>query len=398
MGNKSIVAINEVDFGSTGGIAIEVLNELTKEGFDTFLACHESLGRFDNEYIINRNKIGYLLNKILSRLDASDGFHSKRETRKLVKFLEEKKPDVLLLHNLHGSYINLEILFNYIKSNNIKCIWTLHDCWTFTGKCSHFTAVKCDKWKTGCHNCPNLKQHPRAYFFDHSKKLYSLKKNLFEGMEKFITFVSPSKFLDESLSKSFLRNFKHVVINNGVDINTFKKVSKENFSKPSELEGKKVILCVANIFDDRKGINDILKLSTLLNLNERILLIGDLKKKVKLSHNIYYIKHTNDMSQLINIYSWSDVFFNPTYEDTYPTVNLEATSCALPIVAYLSGGAGEVVDKRFVVQPGDVVGAYNIIKHLFLNRKEYIFTPIEDISSKKMLKSYIKLIKEVSNK
>lgn len=395
MGKKFIVVINEVDFGSTGNVAINVLNALDDNEYEKLLVCHESLGRYPNEYIINKNKFGYLINKIKSRFDASDGFHSKRETKKLVKKLSERKPDLLFLNNLHGSYINLEVLFDFIKANQIKCIWTLHDCWAFTGKCAHFTAVKCDKWKTECKNCPNLHTHPRAYLFDHSKKLYCLKKNLFNGMEDLITFVSPSNWLLDLLDESYLKEFKKEVINNGIDVNKFKKTSS---SKPAKLKDKKVILCVANVIDERKGINDIVKLSNLLDDDERIVLVGDLKEKIKLPNNIIHIEHTNNVSELIDIYSYSDVFFNPTFEDNYPTVNLEANACGLPIVAYQSGGAGEAVDKRFVVEPGDVNGAYKLIKSLLEKNIKYAFIGSNDISKKMMLEKYVKLIKETIHK
>lgn len=392
---KYVVAINEVDFGSTGNVAINVLNALDDNEYEKLLVCHESLGRYPNEYIINKNKFGYLINKIKSRFDASDGFHSKRETKKLVKKLSERKPDLLFLNNLHGSYINLEVLFDFIKVNKIKCIWTLHDCWAFTGKCAYFTAVKCDKWKTECKNCPNLHSHPRAYLFDHSKKLYCLKKNLFNGMEDLITFVSPSKWLLDLLDESYLKGFKKEVINNGIDVNKFKKVST---TKPAGLTNKKVILSVANVFDERKGIRDIVRLSKLLDDDERILLVGELKEKIKLSDNIIHINHTNNVSELIDIYSYSDVFFNPTLEDNYPTVNLEANACGLPIVVYLSGGAGEAVDKRFAVQPGNVDEAYKLIKSLLGKKTKYTFINNNDISKEIMFKKYLALIKETIRK
>lgn len=390
---KCFVAINEVDFASTGSIAISLLNKLKNEGNETLLVCHESLQRYNHEYIINKGKIGYLKNKILSRFDASDGFHSKGETKKLIKHLGELKPDCLLLGNLHGSYINLPILFSYIKEQHINCIWTLHDCWPFTGKCAHFTYEKCDKWKTCCHHCPALKEHPRAYFFDHSKNLYLKKKALFEGMENYLTFVSPSKWMDSLLGESYLKNFKHVVINNGIDVNQFRKIETNN-KKPEYLKDKKIILCCANVFTERKGINDILKLSNLISSDERILVVGDLKKKVDLPSNVIHIKHTNNVSELIDIYSWSDVFFNPTYEDNYPTVNLESSACKLPIVCYLSGGASEVVDEHYTVQPGDIEGAYQLMKNIFNNKSGYIFPNVIELSKDKMLEKYEELIKE----
>lgn len=394
--NKRIVAINEVDFGSTGSIAISVLNKLKSEGYETLLVCHESKRRFDNEYIINKNKLVYLKNKILSRIDASDGFHSKGETKKLVKYLEKIKPDCLFLNNLHGSYINLPILFDFIKENRIKCIWTLHDCWTFTGKCAYFSYAKCNRWQNECKNCPMLNAHPRAYVFDKSKKLFNLKKKLFEGLEEFITFVSPSKWLDNFLNDSYLSNFRHVVINNGIDLTLFKRSKQSSFREKENIKEKKLILCCANVFDKTKGIDDIYKISKLIKEDEQIVLVGHLKEEITLPKNILHVDQTNNLNELIDIYSCCDVFFNPTHDDNYPTVNLEASACELPIVSYRTGGVPEVVNEKYLVDIGDVNSAYEIIEEILHKKVTYEHCNKNLLSKKRMLDSYSVLFREAT--
>lgn len=398
MSKKLIVAINEVDFGSTGGIATNILSSLDKSEYDTLLVCHESLNRFDNEYIINKNKFRYLLTKIRSRIDASDGFHARKETRKLVKYLSKRKVDLLLLNNLHGSYINLEILFNYIKQNKIKCLYTLHDCWSFTGKCAYFSFSKCDKWKNGCYDCPNLKEHPRAYFLDKSKKLYSLKKKLFEGMDEFITLVCPSKWIYNLLSDSYLKNFNKVLINNGIDFAKFNKNFKPTFKERHNLINKKIILCIANVFTIRKGLFEVIKLSKLLKENEVIVLVGQLINKITLPFNIIHIEKTSNIDELTDIYLSSDVFFNPTCEDNYPTVNMEANYLSLPIVCYNTGGAVELVDQNYIVKDNKVEDSYKLISKLLENPSLYRFMDYNLILDKIMVEKYIKLIKEAIRK
>ena len=269
------------------------------------------------------------------------GFASKHATKKLLKFLDKINPDIVHLHNIHGYYLNIELLFNYLKEKQIRVIWTLHDCWSFTGQCAFFDYVGCDKWQTECKNCPMLSEYPKS-FVDSSKWNYQKKKELFTGLN--ITLVTPSKWLASLVKNSYLKVYDVKVINNGIDLNVFKP-TPSNFREKYCLKDKKMILGVAGVWDRRKGLNDFIELSKLLDDNYVIVLVGLNDKQLDLlPHNIIGIKRTENQQELAGLYTTADVFFNPTYEDNYPTVNLESLACGTPVITYDTGGSPEFVD------------------------------------------------------
>lgn len=342
MSKKCIVAINEVDFGSTGNITFSILDYFKKQGFETYFACHELTKKRDNEFQISVNKFNYFCNKVLSRIDASDGFHSKRSTKRLIKFLDEKKPGLLLLGNLHGSYLNIPLLFEYIRKNHIKCIYTLHDCWSFTGKCAHFLDCECDKWKTHCEKCPNLHSHPKAYFFDHSSKLFDKKKKAFLSVKDNLFLVTPSNWLEGCVKNSYLKDFKIKTINNGIANNV--EVSKiYEFDLANE---KRIILFSAGMpLIEKKGINYINKLANELDPNIFLFIAAGVPSQFRKSINVKYIDSVKTREEMNYLYSFADYFLNPSLEENFPSTNIESLQCGTPIIAFDAGGNAEVISK-----------------------------------------------------
>ena len=336
-----IVQINSFSNGSTGKIMMNIHKELLKEGYESYVVWGRGRqAENDNEIYMN-DKLGVYFHALYSRLTGKTGFASKRATKKLLKKLDIIKPDIVHLHNVHGYYINIELLFNYLKENNIKVIWTLHDCWSFTGQCPHFTYVNCNKWKTQCKNCPQLNQYPKS-FVDNSKWNYQKKKELFTNLN--LTIVTPSKWLANLVKESYLKDYPVEVINNGIDTNIFKP-TKSNFREKYNIKDKKIILGVANVWTWKKGLNDFIKLSKILNENYIIVLVGLNKKQIEeLPKNIIGISKTENQTELAGIYSTADVFLNPTYEDNYPSVNLEAIACNTPVISYDTGGSIEFIN------------------------------------------------------
>lgn len=362
-----VVQINSVcGIGSTGRIATDIHNELLKKGIESYIAY----GR-DNEVNCNNSikigsKIDNYFHVLMTRLFDKHGFFSKKATIEFLKKLEEINPDIIHLHNIHGYYLNIELLFEYLKRKDKKVIWTLHDCWGFTGHCAYFDFVKCQKWQEECFNCCQKKTYPSSIFKDNSKKNYLKKKEIFLGVKN-LTIITPSYWLASNVKKSFLKEYEVKVINNGIDLSVFKAVGS-NFKKKNKIEDKTIILGVAFPWSPRKGFNDFIELSKVISKNEVIIMVGLSKAQIeKLPKNVIGIEKTNSPQELAEIYSAADIFFNPTYEDNYPTVNLEALACGTYLVTYNTGGSPEVINNNLngtVIQKKDFNSLLNIIENL----------------------------------
>lgn len=357
-----ICHINTCDNGSTGKIARGIISQNCRETDYLFVGKKTTLL---NNVIKIQNKIGNIFHRLISGLFDWDTSGSKYATHKLIKQLKKLKPDIVHLHNLHGYYVNYPMLFNYLKKNKIKTIWTLHDCWSFTGHCAHFIYMCCDKWIEGCYKCPNLSSYPRSLFFDRSKQLYKLKKRLYADMEG-LTIVTPSKWLHDLASRSFLRKHNILTINNGIDLNIFKPI-ENNFREKYNLNKAFIVLGVAFEWGHRKGLDVFINLADNLDENYQIVLVGtDAEIDRQLPANVISIHKTNNQQELAEIYSAADVFVNPTREDNFPTVNIEALACGIPVITFDTGGSPEIADETcgIVVPCDDVDSLKDNIKYI----------------------------------
>ena len=332
------------NFGSTGRIVKDIHEKLISNNHDSFVIYGRGLS-FNHRNIHKINsKLDTILNVLLTRIFDRHGLGLKRVTNKIIKKIVNIKPDIIHLHNIHGYYINYEILFSYIKKSDVNVIWTLHDCWALTGHCSHFTFVECEKWKKQCNKCPQKKTYPKSIFFDASKENYINKKAYFTGIEK-MSIITPSRWLKEIISFSYLNIYNSEVINNGVDLNIFKPTYGK-FKLNYKINKKFIILGVASIWNNRKGLKYFLELSEIIDNDSLIIMVGLNNKQIKeLPYNILGIKRTENLTQLAEIYSLSDVFLNPTLEDNFPTTNLEAISCGTPVVTFNTGGSIEPINS-----------------------------------------------------
>ena len=347
-GKKKLVQINSVCNGSTGKIMGEIQRFANEREYETL----SLYGRRKPFKDLNCEKFGSnfstLLHGGLTLLLNNHGMYSYFATKKLIRKLKKCNPDIIQLHNIHGYYVNYKLLFKYLKKDfNGKVFWTLHDCWTFTGHCAHFDYIKCEKWKRVCYNCPQIKKYPISLFFDTSKKEYKRKKECFNGV-KDLTIITPSKWLGNLVSLSFLKKYHAVVINNGIDLNLFRANIDLNIrNKYSIPTDKKIILGVSSVWNKMKGLDDFIKLSKNVQKNIQIVLVGLSEKQIKsMPNNIIGIKRTDNQEDLVKLYSLADVFVNPTLEDTYPTVNIEAIACGTPVVTYGTGGCKEQINKN----------------------------------------------------
>ena len=338
-----VLQINSVcGRGSTGRIVLDIHNALIEQGHKSLVAYgREPAIGCENAIRIGTKKDIYA-HGLYTRIFDKHGLGSQKATRQFIKNIEAESPDIIHLHNIHGYYLNYEILFRFLKNFGKPVIWTFHDCWPFTGHCAYFTYAGCERWQKVCHDCPQKRSYPGSLVFDNSRRNFERKREAFTGV-KDLTIVTPSKWLAGLVKQSFLSEYETVVISNGIDTTVFRPVPSD-FKSRHAIEDKFMILGVANVWDQRKGLKYFLELADILENDEIIVLVGLTKKQVEsLPANIIGITRTNNIQELVEIYSAADVFVNPTLEDNYPTVNLEAQACGTYVVTFDSGGTRETI-------------------------------------------------------
>ncbi len=344
-----VLLINSVcGIRSTGRICTDIADAMSKEGHEVKIAYgRENVPERYMKYAVKiGNSLDSKVHGVLTRGFDRHGFGSKSATRRFLKWADEYDPDLLWLHNLHGYYINVEMLFSWIKSRpNMQVKWTLHDCWAFTGHCTYFTMASCDKWKSGCHSCIQKKAYPTSYFADNSKNNYERKRAAFTGVSD-MTLITPSKWLSDLVGESFLSGYKTEVHYNTVDTSVFKS-TPSNFKERMGLSGKKVILGVASVWEKRKGLDDFIKLSELLDEEYVIVLVGLSAKQIKsLPKRIAGIERTKSTKELVEIYTAADIFVNPSREETFGMTTLEAISCGTDAIVYKDTACEEIANMH----------------------------------------------------
>lgn len=387
-----IVQINTFSYKATGSIMMNIHNELSKV-HDSYVVWGRGRDSHNSHEIVIADNLGIKLHGFFTRITDKTGFGSKSATKRLVLALSKIQPDIIHLHNIHGYYLNIEILFKYIRENNIKVVWTFHDCWPFTGHCAYFDLVQCNKWETGCYKCPQKNTYPSSFLLDNSKFNWNKKKELFSKLD--ITIVTPCKWLRNLVSKSFLGSYPCKVIYNGIDTTIFRPTQGRLKDKYNMFD-KQMILGVASEWTKRKGLHDFIKLSNLIDEKKyKIIIVGLTKKQIQdLPDNILGIERTSNVAELVELYTMADYYFNPTYEDNFPTTNLEAIACGTPVITYDTGGCPEAVSESngWVIEKGDLNKVVYILNH---NSHKHI-EPIENIFIKEnMIQNYLKLYNEL---
>ncbi len=363
-----VLFVNEVcGTGSTGKITCELAENYEREGHQVKIAYGRSSfvpEKYQRFAVRIGSSYDVYTHALMTRLTDRHGFYSSHATRKFLRWADSYDPSLLWLHNIHGYYVNVELLFSWVKSRpSMKVLWTLHDCWTFTGHCAYFTMAGCEKWRTHCEKCPQKSSYP-ASLVDNSYTNYERKRKIFTGVHD-LTIITPSEWLASLVKMSFLREYPVEVRNNTIDTGIFRP-TKNNFREKYNLMGKFIVLGVASLWEGRKGLHDFVKLSSLLDPEKfAVVLVGKMtpEQQKSLPENIITIPRTESRKDLAGIYTAADVFFCSSYEENYPTVNLEAEACGTPVITYDSGGCPETVkrDDSCVVRTGDVEAVRNII-------------------------------------
>lgn len=389
---------NYVLYGSTGKIMLQIADSAVTKGRNvqlvaSGLSANKTVKTLHNVIFLG-NEFTRKCNVVLGRITGFTNCFAYFATLKMLKQLDTFKPDLIHLHNLHESYINLPLLFNYIKKKNIKVIWTLHDCWSFTGHCPHFDMIGCDKWKTGCYNCPQYKDYPKSYI-DNSKYMYKLKAKWFTGI-KDLTIITPSKWLADLVKQSFLKDYPVKVINNGIDLSVFNP-TESDFRKKHAIEDKFVLLGVAFGWGKRKGLDVFIELSKRLDDKFQIVLVGtDDNVDKLLPDNIISIHRTQNQTELAEIYTAANLFVNPTREENYPTVNMESIACGTPVITFNTGGSPEILsdDTGIVVPKDDIDAMFNEINNITENNifsKENCLNRAKSFDKNDRFKEYVEL-------
>lgn len=371
-----VLQINSVcGIRSTGRICTDIAEVLERQGHE----CKIAYGR---EYVPEKYqkyavRIGSDLNTkidaVKTRFLDNAGFNSRRATEKFLEWIKDYDPDIIHIHNLHGYYVNILMLFEFLRSYDKPVVWTLHDCWPFTGHCAYYDFAGCDKWKTGCFSCKHTKEYPKSLFLDRSKHNYRKKSELFNYPEK-LQFVAISEWIAQQQRESFLKKKPVTVIHNGIDLSQFKPTPCD-FRQKNQIQNKKMYLGVASFWDRRKGFDTFIKLAHMLKDDEVIVLVGLDEEQLKnLPQKIIGIKRTNSVKELAEIYSSADVFLNPTVEEGLGLVNIEAIACGTPVVTYNTGGSPECVSEKsgIVVPKGDISGMLKAARTIQLDRNTVI--------------------------
>ena len=359
-----ILMINVVcGIRSTGRICTDLATTLDSQGHEVKIAYGREKvpEQFDKYAVRIGTDIDVKLHGIRARLFDGCGWGSWTATKKFIAWVKKYDPDVIHIHNIHGYYINIELLFSYLKTCGKRIIWTLHDCWPFTGHSAFCDAANCNKWKTGCFDCPYKRAYP-ASLIDRSKQNWENKKIIMSDIPN-LMLVTPSEWLKAMIEQSFLAAYPVRVIHNGIDVSQFFQMESD-IRVSLRINDKFVLLGVSTAWDDMKGYSDYLKLADILGDNYKIVLVGLTKaQKKKLPANIVGIERTNSIKELSQIYSAADLFLNLSYCENYPTVNLEAIACGTQVLTYDTGGSPESAYGGIVVERGNLEAVAEAIKN-----------------------------------
>lgn len=389
-----LIQINvTANYGSTGKIVEAIGQVAVSQGWESLVAYGRMSNHSSSELIKVGTRIDPYVHYLYDRLFDREGLSSKRATKALVMRIKAISPDIIHLHNIHDHYLNYNILFEYLNQTDIKVVWTFHDCWAFTGHCYHFVQVDCMKWETQCRDC--IQKHK---FIDCSRENYQIKKTLFTSCEN-LTIVPCSEWMGNFVKKSFFKEKPIRVIHNGVDLSVFKVLPKYRLN-----DDKFRVLAVSNVWTSSKGIDDVYRLRSLLSVDFVITVVGLSVNQIKsLPKGVEGMPRTKNVYELVQLYNKSDVLINPTYADTFPTVNLEALACGIPVITYRTGGSPEAIDEKtgIVVEQGNVESLAQAIvglKNNPLSSEDCRARAEEYFDKDKCFKKYIELYEEILNK
>lgn len=389
--------------GSTGRIAEKIAQIAINHGWE----CYTAYGRWcttsNTQLVKIGNKLSVVFHYCMSRIFDCQGLASYFATYSLIRQIDKIHPDIIHLHNVHGYYLNYPLLFNYLSAHNYPVVWTLHDCWAYTGHCPHYTSAKCTKWVSGCYDCPNLKKYP-ASFFDNSKANYRRKSYYFNKIKN-LTIVSVSNWLSKEIHKSFLKKNRIVTISNGVDISMFRPIDSDVREKYG-IGSCFLVIAVATWWTEGKGFGDFMQLANIVDKDVKLIMVGVSNNQMNsLPRNIIGIQRTENISELVQLYSAADLYVNFSIEESFGLTTAESLSCGTPVLVYDSTACPDIVTPKtgFVVPPHDLLEANRVIEHVKTvgksfyseNCRQYALTHLDDTLC---YEQYLSLYKKILHK
>ena len=363
---------------STGRIMQEIGELAMANGWESYIAYsygRDGIKPCSSKLVPVGNRLDVAWHGLWTRLTDRHGLASCRATSSFIREIERIKPDIIHIHNIHGYFLNYKILFEYLSKANIPVVWTVHDCWLYTGHCYYYSFAGCDKWKTHCDNCPQRKEFPASWFVDRSRKNFADKKAAFTSIPKErMTIVPVSEWIKGEMQQSFLKDANFQVIHNGINLDNFQIRDSKVIRTKYGLGDRHIILGVASIWMEEKGWDDFMQMAAQLRPDEVIVLVGVTEEQKKaLPANVIGISRTENVHQLAELYSAAVALVNPTWQDNYPTVNLEAIACGTPVVTYRTGGSIEAItpDTGIIVEQGNIQGLLEAVRMIGQRGKGY---------------------------
>lgn len=362
---------------STGRIMQEIGELAMANGWESYIAYsygRDGIKPCKSKLVPVGNKVDVAFHGLWTRLTDRHGLASWRATRRFIDEIKSLKPDIIHIHNIHGYFLNYRLLFDFLVHSDIPVIWTVHDCWLYTGHCYYYSFVQCNKWQSGCDNCPQKRSFPASWIVDRSRQNMIDKARCFNSIKDRLTIVPVSEWIYGEMQHSFLKDCHYRVIHNGIDLDIFRPFDNDyEVRQRYGLGNKHIILALASIWSKEKGWDDLMNMSRQLDKDEVLVMVGvSERQQQQLTENIVGIRRTANIQQLAELYSTAEVFVNPTWQDNYPTVNLEAIACGTPVVTYRTGGSIEVITEQTgrVVPQGDVVAMLTAARDIIHRGKE----------------------------
>ncbi len=392
---------------STGKIMRELGDLARAAGWESYIAyskARDGVPPHSSHLVPVGNKLDLGLHWLATRLFDAHGLVSRHSTRQLIQRIREIDPDIVHIHNVHGYFLNYPLLCRFLAARGKPVIWTTHDCWLFTGHCYHYAALGCNRWQTGCHHCPQKKAFPASYGLERSRRNWRLKQQAIAGIPS-LTLVAVSRWMQGELSRSFLKDIPCRVIPNGIDLETFQPRTNRDLMARYGITQPVFYLAVASIWLPEKGLPDLIGLADMLKSDEQLVLVGKLtaQQKATLPKGIVTIERTTDANALAVLYTAATAFVNPTWQDNYPTVNMEAIACGTPVVTYKTGGSMESITPQtgFVVKQGDVADLVRYLHEIREAGKAYWHTncrnhALQQFDKRQCFHAYIQLYENLA--
>lgn len=367
--------INSVlNTGSTGRIVEQIGQYAISRKWESYVGFGRSFSSSNSKKIKIGNEDELMIHGIKTRVLDEHGFGSVNSTKRLLHQIKNISPDLIHLHNLHGYYLNYPILFNYLSSANIPVIWTLHDCWAFTGHCTYFSDINCLKWKTHCDKCPKKRNYPSSIFLDNSYNNFEIKKQVFNKLPN-LTIVTVSHWLATMVKESFLSSYPVAVIHNGVNLDDFYPLGwSAKINAKYGFLNRKVLIAVATSWGRNKGWEDYITLSSLLPADYVIVLVGVTQKQKKtLPNHIIGIERTENIQELAALYSHAEIVLNLSYQESFGMSTAEGFACGTPAIVYNATASPELVtkDTGIVVEPRNTNEVVTAIESICAKGKDF---------------------------